>query len=219
LGILLSVPFVPPLDAEIRTYAAGIPWFIGLIMIGCDALFRLIPTRTARLIETEKNPGNSYGLWFSGSIILILLVIGPLLMHFLIKTDKKILDNRCESGSSYIVTTIHRGNYVNIVPDDSMRVSFLPNLRNNDFQHSIHNSPIFHPGYGEFPVSTGDSFFQAFDWIRNKFVYVVGKTELFDSNQGWVELCGTQEIGSNEYGFFHAESARLLTDQVSNELR
>ncbi|GAP19945.1 hypothetical protein [Leptolinea tardivitalis] len=219
VGIILSVPFVPPLDAEIRTYAAGIPWFIGLALIGLTELSDLLSIKKHHLLSNDLENDHSYGIRVFAAILVCFLIIGPLFVHF--TRHAPILDktNGCNDGEERVVTILSRGSLLNIEGDDNLPKTFVPNLRKSDLVVSMHDSPMYDLGMRLLSIPEGASFLQSYDWEAGKFVYIWGETRLFTENQGWVELCGRRDKGSEEYPLFHAESARLLTDQVSNELR
>jgi hypothetical protein len=210
VGIFLSIPFVPTVDAEIRTYAAAIPWFAGLAMIGLWSL--LVQTQLLKITPHGDTPlaGVPYGLGAYAAVVILLTFVGPLLVHALIKPVAVPATSQCPVGSTRLVTTIARGAYINVVDDASRRQSMIPTLRYTDFDLSIKDSPIYSLAVKIFPVKSGDSFFYGYDYIEKRLVYILGRTALFDSNSGFVELCGWQETGNDKYGFFHAESANPI---------
>jgi len=205
-GIFFSIPFVPTVDAEIRTYAAAIPWFVGLAMVGLWAVL----TRTGLLKSTRGVesiiPGKPYALRVYALTIVLITFAGPLLVHALAKPVAIPEINGCPDGSTRLVTTVTRGSYVNVVDDARLRQSMIPTLRYTDFDHSMHDSPMYSLALQMVPVKAGDSFFFGYDYVEKRLVYILGKTPLFDANQGFVELCGWQESNEKSYGFFHAES-------------
>ena len=210
IGIFLSIPFVPTVDAEIRTYAAAIPWFAGLAMAGLWAIM----TRTGLLKVSHPGEnllaGKPYGLGIYGLIIILFTFAGPLLVHALEKPVTVPAINGCPDGSTRLVTTVTRGSYINVVDDASRRQSMIPTLRYTDFDHSMHDSPMYSLALQMVPVKAGDSFFYGYDYIEKRLVYILGRTPLFDGNQGFVEMCGWQESNEKSYGFFHAESVNTI---------
>jgi len=207
VGIFLSIPFVPTVDAEIRTYAAAIPWFAGLAMIGLWSL--LIQTQLLKItpLGDVPLPGVPYGLGAYAAVVILLTFAGPLLVHALTKPVAVPSVSGCPEGSTRLVTTVARGSYINVVDDASRWQSMIPALRYTDFDLSIKNSPMYSLAVKMFPVKAGDSFFNGYDYVEKRMIYILGRTELFEANSGLVELCGWQETDKDKYGFFHAESA------------
>jgi hypothetical protein len=210
LGIFLSIPFVPTLDAEIRTYAAAIPWFVALAMTGLWAI--LIRLRLATYTPHGDAPlsGAPLGLFTTATVLALLVFVGPLTEHAVVKRITIPDVSGCHSDNQRIVTTLTRGSYINVREDAALRQSFVPDLRYTDFNQSMHNSPVYSLTLQMFPVQAGDSFFYGYDWIGKRFDYILGKTQLFENSQGLVELCGWREEDPTVAGFFHVESIHPL---------
>jgi hypothetical protein len=210
LGVFLSVPFVPPLDAEIRTYAASIPWFVGLGMTGLIGIIELINKQNKLSFEGSGSELSFPELWATGLTLTFLMVIAPLFVHA-IKTPFVIpQQTNCAPGEVTVVTTVHRGSYINIRQDDSIRHSMIPDIRYSDFLQSMHNSPMYRLAVQLMPVSPGTSYLTTYNWAEKRFEDILAPTDMLDKNQGWVEMCGWKEVQPDEYGFFHAESIRLI---------
>lgn len=210
IGIFLSVPFVPPLDAEIRTYAAAMPWFVSLGMlglIGIAAIFKKSPILS--FAETD-NQHFSPGLWATALSLVFLMVFAPLIVHA-VETPMEIpQQTNCPSGEDAVITTVHRGSYINIREDTSIKQTMVPDIRYSDFIRSMHDSPMYSLAVQLMPVTPGSSFLTGYNWAEGHFENVLAPTVLLDQNQGWVEMCGWRETQPDEYGFFHAESISLL---------
>ena len=210
IGILLSVPFVPPMDAEIRTYAAAIPWFISLGMLGLVGSISIIKKTPLLSFATKNNSHFSLGLWATALSLVVLMVFAPLLIHFgkipIVISQK----TNCHSGEDVVVTTVHRGSYINIHEDIALTQTMIPDIRVSDFIRSMHDSPMYTLAVQLIPIGPGTSFLTGYNWSAGRFENILASAVLLDQNQGWVELCGWRETKPDEYGFFHAESARLL---------
>jgi hypothetical protein len=210
IGIFLSVPFVPPLDAEIRTYAAAIPWFVSLGMVGLIGIIDVIKKSSGLTFGKPESVKNAPGLWASGLTLIFLMVIAPLIVHA-IKTPIVIpQQTSCLSGEESAITTVNRGSYINIRKDESMPQSMIPDVRYSDFVRSMHDSPMYRLAVQLLPVSPGTSYLTSYNWAEKRFENILAPTEMLDQNQGWVEMCGWREAKPDEYGFFHAESIRLI---------
>ncbi|HEX7555070.1 MAG TPA: hypothetical protein VF338_00495, partial [Leptolinea sp.] len=210
LGIILSVPFVPPLDAEIRTHAAGIPWFISLGMFGIIGIQSIWKKSFLQLPSDVTFPSFSGELWSMAACFVILVFVAPLLVHGFVLPREIPTMNSCQQDEVRVVTVISKGSYINVLSDAALEKSMVPNVRYTDFNKSMHDSPMFRMALKMFPVGAGSSFFTGYNWSDRQFEDILGPTELFEKNQGWVELCGWREVDATEYGFFHAETARQL---------
>jgi hypothetical protein len=209
IGILLSVPFVPPLDAEIRTYAAAIPWFVGLGMLGLIGLISLFHKSELAYFAPESS-NSPIGLWVTSICLVILMVFAPLTIHFL-KTPMQIpQQTSCLAEEDTVITTVHRGSYINIRKDDAIQKTVIPDIRTSDFIRSLHDSPMYRLAVQLIPIMPGTSYLTSYNWADKQFENILAPTEILDQNQGWVEMCGWRETEPDQYGFFHAESVRLL---------
>ena len=210
IGIILSVPFVPPLDAEIRTYAAAIPWFISLGMLGLVGSIAVIKKTPLLSFTTKNNSHFSFGLWATALSLVVLIVFAPLLVHFVKIPIEIPQKTTCSSGEDIVITTVHRGSYVNIREDVALTQTMIPDIRVSDFIRSMHDSPMYSLAVQLIPVGPGISYLTGYNWVAGRFENILASTVLLDQNQGWVEMCGWRETKADEYGFFHAESVRLL---------
>jgi hypothetical protein len=210
IGILLSVPFVPTMDAEIRTYAAGIPWMIALGMLGLVGLRTWLMGDCVEKVDPAIKNGISYGIWSMAAGLILLIFVAPLLLHAAIKPTDDPAVTVCPAGSAHIITTISKGSYINILPDTSRTQSFVPDLREIDYRQSLHDSPMYEYARQMLKIKPGYSFFTAYNSEERLFEDIVGKTELFEAYQGRVELCGWHELHESGTKTFMAESARRL---------
>lgn len=213
LGILLSVPFVPTVDAEIRTYAAGIPWMVAagmLGLVGCKSWFGVKRRENMPPVVKESF---SLGIWSMAAGLIVLIFVAPLLLHAMVKPVDLPSYSECPPGSSRLITTISQGSYVNILPDSARRMSFVPDLRDTDYRQSLHDAPMYDHALKLLGIEPGNSYFTGYNPEKRIMQDIVGKTDLFETNQGRVELCGWLETVDSGV-IFRAESARRLDHQA-----
>ncbi len=116
LGILLSLPFAPPVDSKfMEKYAASIPLFSALAPLGLMALLQRFPKwqqwEKPDAAETPFSPV----LIFTGSF-LALLMIGPLFVR-LFPNEPKIQAMTCPADQVPFSIQLDRGSYLTIIPD------------------------------------------------------------------------------------------------------
>jgi hypothetical protein len=134
VGILLSIPFVPPWDAGIRPYAATMP----LQIIGAVAALGMVSEIVAARMKRKNRDlaENTTHVSYSGhaaalaGVILSLCLVMPLLMtktgmHFG-KPETAYLD-----GKSWI--RFVPGTYLRIIPDNAAKYSYVPFIRRSDY--------------------------------------------------------------------------------------
>ncbi len=136
LGIWFSVPFVPPLDAEIRTYATVIPLFAIIACLGLSEGIKLV--RNAH----RRKPGGSSVLpepaadmvissWISPAFALLFsmaAIVGPLIIWTFSKPPL-IEHTACPQGEEEVTIRINPGSYLQVVEDQAVKQTWLPTIR------------------------------------------------------------------------------------------
>ena len=115
LGILASVPFVPPVDAGIRPYAVTIP-LVGLLLgEGCQWLAGMVK------IKYSIAPSNAKSLdWpmiFIGTL-LPLVIIGPILVKYSSNPPPSPVPIQCSASEDYLFLQIVKGARIDIIPNN-----------------------------------------------------------------------------------------------------
>jgi len=141
LGVLLSVPFAPPIDASImRVYAVTIP-VVGLILgFGVTAPLRWLGLN----LSEDKEPDDLLtGLSTPFTIFIIsICLFGPLMVKFSGKIPPLPEKIDCEEGSELLTVFVNRESTVNLVKHASLNQSLAPNVRVKDFRARLieHNN-------------------------------------------------------------------------------
>jgi len=213
-GILLSVPFVPTTDAEIRTYAAGLPWMIGPGMLGIKELSQWFHRKEIPKVDLQAENSISYGMWFLAAGLVLMLSIFPLILHAAVKPVEKPAASFCQSGEAQAITTVSRGSYISVIPDTTRTQSFVPELRDSDYRQSLHDAPMYTTALRLLRIQPGYSFFTGYNLDNQMMEDFVAPTELFESHQGQVVLCGWREIDESGDGLFYADKATTLAPTI-----
>jgi hypothetical protein len=151
----------------------------------------------------------SLDLFISAIGLVSVMVVIPLLIHFFTIPFDFPSSVNCPDKAVAVITTIHEGSYIKIIEDDA-KLTLVPNLRYSDFALSMHNSPMYSLAVGLLPIRPGMSYFIGYNWAEGRWEDIISPTELLLQKNGWVEMCGWRESGEDEYGFFHAETIRIL---------
>ncbi|MBN1266953.1 MAG: hypothetical protein JXA25_15775 [Anaerolineales bacterium] len=147
LGIILSVPFLPPRDGGNRFYASTMPFFFAIVAAG--------------LALKQKGGGNApaflslQGLLLQSGVILFLTLAAPLgilLMHH--KKELKPEALACPDGQTAFAFQLYEGSYIDIHPDNQ-DCGLVPDLCLQDFDQYGTEKGI-DPFYGEL-VATASS--------------------------------------------------------------
>ncbi len=160
-GIWLSVPFVPPWDADrMRAYATTIPLlalFLGFGIQQSLGLFRSLKEGRKQKPEAPDSPVEN-NTWLSPlmlfSIVIVLLCFPtPIILQ---RVNAAVNTNNKKSnwisaepdGRARIQTT-DLSNYLNIIPD-SAPYSMVPYIRKQDFlENNIPLITIYYPEFAE----------------------------------------------------------------------
>jgi hypothetical protein len=148
IGIFISVPFAPPLDSNrMRVYAATIPFYAAIAVIGFSWLEHKIPFKFFRSPETQKP--SIMPVSILGIIVLVAMTIIPILIRSF--TPATIIEKgNCPQGLKQISFRLLPGNYIEIVDDPVMLMDRIPQLRNHSFDTLVHNLP----NWETFPLFT-----------------------------------------------------------------
>jgi hypothetical protein len=146
LGILLSAGLVPPRDANsMRIYAATIPCTAYIASTGMAFLSQLLKKLglSARAsAEWQSNP--DLLLPFSAAL-LVLCFAGPLLVKIASNPPKSDLSLSCPLGKDEVTFLKSKGSSLNLVDDQSIKESYLPDIRLTDFRTGTEAGPYFYP--------------------------------------------------------------------------
>jgi hypothetical protein len=140
-GILLSVPFVPPWDADrMRAYAATIPLMLYFPAVGLAWIAQLF-----KIPALRKTPSVALQLrvegWFAGGLIAISLLFPALVLGF--RQPLHFPAPVCPSGNAHILVGISSGSYLSVEPDASNGKTWLPRISQNRYISSMHDLPDY----------------------------------------------------------------------------
>lgn len=108
LGIIISLPFAPPWDAEnMRAYAASIGGMASAIFL--VLLFLIQKGKEHPPVLTPK-PAAAYGL---AAILILATTVGPLLIHLTAQIPV-LLSAQCPGGEAPLITRVATGSTISI---------------------------------------------------------------------------------------------------------
>lgn len=132
LGILVSIPFVPPSDDGIRALTVTIPF---------SALVLALPF-SHQLEENITQTDNRRSLHAFTIGLLTLAVAGPLFIRYFPEQPPQISPLACTEGATPLAVWAKEGSYVRLVDNDAIPYSFVPDLRIRDLRESIVKNPF-----------------------------------------------------------------------------
>ena len=128
IGVLLSIPFLPPIDGGSRFYASTMPFFFALVSVGLGKF----PVENSKTIN-ETDYSHSMTKFRMISIVLLILAIPiPLMNHFIQKPEKFDIPE-CASGQNPFVIRVSTGSYIDIVRKQGATCGLAPGICYDDF--------------------------------------------------------------------------------------
>jgi hypothetical protein len=134
VGILLSVPFVPPWDAGTRPYAATMPFISVLPVLGLTAIAQAMQWH--KLLQVSQPQKQRSLLWIFGLSLALLTVGGPIATKML--SHRPQFDEiSCPTGTPTVYFRYSAGSSINLVNDNVIRNTYIPNIRISDFKRML----------------------------------------------------------------------------------
>jgi len=204
LGILLSIPFAPPIDSNrMRVYAATIPFFAVLPALGLASLCQFIPWKIFKNKTVELQPLTPVkGL---AIVILLLMTVIPLI-PFKLTTHEAAPVVNCSTGLKAVSFRVLPGNHLRIIDQDSASIDSVPLIREKSFDTRIHNLPNWetYPLFSE--VKPGQVILVDIDLQTMNPMILIADWDEVNNREGIQTVCGipsTEKI-LVDYNVYHA---------------
>lgn len=171
VGIVLSIPFLPPIDGGARFYASATPFFFVLPAMALSLFLKKID-------RNGSMKGGWAGDWKTPQIISIVALVLTMIMPVVLYTARsssQISDHgmpQCQAEQEPFVIEFHPGSYIDLVENTPSRCHGVPSVCFDDF---ISNNP--EKGTDDFYrelidlTKKADSvarIIPAVDWLENK---------------------------------------------------
>jgi len=220
-GVFFSIPFAPPWDGGVRIYAATIPFFALMPSLGLSILCRAARLRKAgKSVVRRKEPA-----WFLPAFSLLLILLcccGPII----IKAVSKVFNDHAWlpvaaslPGNQSVYFRTSSGSSINLVPDDAISKSYVPNIRISDFRSQIlkrYGATVDNVrGYSDmhkfFDLGPHTSLLARHDLVSGRYLLIVVKSDAVPKKAGLiVEALGRR---SEWLGYvFFADSIAPLSE-------
>jgi hypothetical protein len=213
-GILLSVPFVPPWDADnMRAYAATIPFVIALPMMGLS--YRREGKTQWFAEEQRRASPRVTDLYVFSALLIALQILGPLAgiggaTARLANGQEKLFAVKCAHNCQARLVSIDPRTSIHLV--DSMvglaadRPGNYVNVRDLRERKHIKDYPdVWHIWHAISRLPPGTTLAMAYDVRSGDTVYVQSSSTVLPPSQGLVVLCG-EVIRDNWIEWFKPDS-------------
>ncbi|NMB57656.1 MAG: hypothetical protein GYA12_00670 [Chloroflexi bacterium] len=205
IGIVLSIPFAPPIDSNrMRVYAATIPFFISIPGIGLASLADHLPWEFFRPDKTEF-PSLIPPKTLS-AVLVIMMTVQPLIPFKSTHSETPPIFS-CSTGLKPVSFRILPGNHIRIVDQDSIQQEWISIIREKTMANRIHNLPNWET-YDLFSnVKPGQVILVDLDLQTKNPMILIAEWERISQKSGIQTLCGrpSTDIMLREYNVFFAE--------------
>jgi hypothetical protein len=220
VGILVSVPFAPPIDADsMRVYAATIPISAALVALGLT--FSLNRFNLGWQVQAPRDLFSSRASIFFGIALALFCFLGPIATKILARPPK-LEHLACDPGKETLYLRLTSGSFLNLVPDYSIQQTYLPNIRVSDFRREVANLSLYPELVKELmSLEPGNTVVQTLnlgDPLRSSApnIWLVIDSHLMPSSPGIVRVCAKQTDNQwlRQYRFYYAESIQSVPERA-----
>ncbi len=207
LGVLASVPFVPPTHAyRVRLYAATIPFFALLPAMGLSWLRERFRHRPAPIAPSDERTEHAASIL--SVVLLMMMTAAPLLIKANGETPP-LPRTVCPPGMDSVVIRFDRGTSVNVLRESVVFLDWMPNFHASVFRRNAHDLADSHLIGTLTSVNPPRTLFYSLDLEANSEALVVAQSGALPQYGIPARLCGYWENDPNagNYRIFYAETA------------
>jgi hypothetical protein len=129
-GVILSIPFLPPIDGGARFYASTMPFFFIIPALG---LSQLAKGREQDFTAKEDLVGDSVASRSASVILLALTLIVPFGVYSLGQKPAYALSS-CPPEQEPFVMEFHQGSYIDLIKKGTTQCGLAPEVCLSDFE-------------------------------------------------------------------------------------
>jgi len=132
IGIVLSIPFLPPIDGGPRFYASSMPFFFALPAVALSQF----PHNSSQTPGLDKPPRNELLLCSLTAVMLLgLTVIMPVVTYYL-SSPPTLGKVACPVGQAAFAIKPTPDSYIDLKPDGTTQCGFAPAVCLSDFNQN-----------------------------------------------------------------------------------
>lgn len=230
-GAFLTVPLLPLIDAGVRPYASTIIILFALSALGFRVLLQDILQPLIRWVwqlrqgdrPTIKRStfssffsshrmvqgwGTSSALIFFGLMLSLLSFVGPMsIKQFASAPPPLPSDFVCPAGLEGGYFRANPGSGINLVDNNTIRQSNVPNIRLEDFSQGL---DTFSPWAVKEKESLRRVFKKDMTVVDTNSVWLVANRRRLPKQKGWLVACGKSKRMGPELAIFRAKSVYSL---------
>jgi hypothetical protein len=206
-GVILSVPFAPPVDAHsMRIYAATIPLCALLVAHGAALLM-------PRSVDSASRGRVNAVAVASGILLVFVALFGSIALR-LSREPVHLQSPPCPPGQASLFVRLGGGSSIRLVEDDALAQSRVPNIRISDFKTGLSVYRKEYPLlYGELEnLKAGQAFRSTINLARNHYgepLWLISDAEMTPGT-GLVHACAV--LTGNKAGrFYYARTLQVVS--------
>jgi hypothetical protein len=212
-GVLASVPFVPPTDANrVRLYAASIMIFALLPSMGLSLIIDQFKVKLFSRPNLEIQASN-VTVWFSA--FFIMMILGGTLVAKASSQPPPAFVFACPADNDKIAVRFNAGTSVNIIREKNLFLDWMPNFHQGLFNQSVHGLADMYLIYYLEALTPNTSIFSSLDYLSNRHALIIIHTDQLPPPGTYIEICGHWETDPNltQNNVFFADSATSLNNK------
>ncbi len=203
LGLLLSVPFVPPQDTNrVRAYAAGIP--VLALLPGLGAAWVADQTRLQGFNFTGPT-GSAAPLACYAAACGLLFIAGPLLIRAASPAQRHTLHaDACPAGQEAVLARLSPGSRVTIYPENIFFLDYLPRYHSGRYRQNLHSISDMNIIALYETVTPPVTLLTTLELTTRENIRLFAPPELLPEKSGPITLCGAfrKDAGGAKIGYF-----------------
>ncbi|WP_013323779.1 hypothetical protein [Gloeothece verrucosa] len=192
VGVLISVPFVPPWDALIRPYAATIPFFSLFPALGLSFIAHQFKLNF--FLKTPSDKTYSLGLCIFAIALASLTLLGPITTK-LLSQAAQFSEIPCSAATEALYFRNSPGSNLNFLADATLKQTNIPNIRLSDFRAAASS---IHPYYQKIAeeltqVNPNTTYIQKINLKNGQMFGLIINSEQLTQKQGIIAVCAIKK--------------------------
>jgi hypothetical protein len=232
LGMVFSVPFVPPQDGYwLRLYAPSLPIIAILVAIGLEFARELsfsIIRRWIRSVDylsrwkenhsclsylsgANRDVLNSNATAIFAAALVFLTLAAPLVVR-MFSHPMRFPAFDCPTGQEEVAIRLDQGSVVNVLEAGDRRINWMPNFQEGHFRDFIHGLPGNKEMAEFFRFNSPVTLAHTIDLITKQTVFFVVDTNQIMAGKEIYAVCGEWSTTpeGKEYHFFYASTVQTV---------
>ena len=225
LGHVASIPFVPPIDAGLRVYAATVPMIAILVSIGAAEVLHGIRhlrriAAPAVVSVSHVEPEASSGGRTAGVIgiaVAAFVFVGPLAVLYTARSPE-LPSSSCPDGAKAVFVGLSAGSFLRIA-DDRLDLDGpplpVPAIGQSDMRASASATELRNDAER---FTAGQTMANGYDLKTGRLVWLVAPTEgQLSTSSGVFQVCGHDTLDplSRNYAVFYGRAVALVARDQS----